>query len=94
MPPKTTLLDIAPDPNSPAGKVSQAEIDRRLERAAALAVDFTETTALPALEACLASAAEAPKGLPLEPLAEELCRQTAMLQDEVERFLGRIEDCR
>ena len=94
MPPKTMLLDIAPDPTGPAGKVSQAEIDRRLERAATLVVDFTETTALPALEACLASAAEAPKGLPLEPLAEELCRQTAMLQDEVERFLGQIENCR
>ena len=92
MQPKKTLLDFAPDPAAPTDEVSQAEIDRRLEQAAALVEDFAETAALPALDACLAAAAGAPP--PLAPLAEELCQQTAMLQDEVERFLGQMDDCR
>ena len=93
---KTGLLDIASETARPEGAVSQAEIGRRLERAAALVEDFAETAALPALDACLAAAAgaEAAKAPPLGPLAEELCQQTAMLQDEVERFLSHIDGCR
>ena len=96
MQPKKTLLDFAPDPAAPTDEVSQAEIDRRLERAAGLVEDFAEATALPALEACLAAAAgkDGPGGAPLTPLAETLCQQTAVLQDEIERFLGHIESCR
>lgn len=89
---KTGLLEFASEGARPEGRVSQAEIDRRLEQAAALVEDFAETAALPALDACLAAAAGAPP--PLAPLAEELCQQTAMLQDEVERFLGQMDDCR
>jgi hypothetical protein len=92
MQPKIELPEIASDPLGTAGAVTEAEIDRRLQRAAALVEDFADTTALTALDACLA-AARGPGALPAR-LADDLCKQTALLQDEIERFLGRIDDCR
>ncbi|MDJ0942507.1 MAG: hypothetical protein QNJ30_03545 [Kiloniellales bacterium] len=96
MQPKIELPDIASDPLGAAGPVTQAEIEGRLERAAGLVEGFAEKTALPALEACLAAAVGQGigDGPPLSTLAEEISRQTATLQDEVERFLSHIDGCR
>ncbi len=93
--PKIELPDIASDLLSVAGPVSQAEIDRRLERAAGLVESFAEAIARPALEVCFAAAAGqgSRETAPLSTLAEEISRQT-MLLDEVERFLGHIDGCR
>ncbi len=92
MQPKIEIPDIASDLPDVASPVSQAEVDRRLVRAAGRVEGFAEATALPALEACLAAAAGDPA--PLSTLTEEISRQTATLQDEVERFLSHIDGCR
>ena len=72
--------------------MSETEYRRRLAQASEVIEDFARSTAAPALHAALEAAGANPdqaRTRKVRALAEEMTRQTAILQDEVSRFLSR-----
>ncbi len=86
------LREIAAGNGSEMG---EAEYRRRLAKASEVIEDFAKSTAVPALHAALEAAGAGPdqaRTRKVRALAEEMTRQTAILQDEVSRFLSRRLD--
>ena len=72
-------------------KMGEAELRRYLARATEVIEDFARSTAAPALHAALEAASADPEEARIRKvraLAQEMTRQTAILQDEVSRLLS------